>query len=273
MDFTADPTLAAAALALQPLLEQLDDAVLTAAAIFVRISAIVFMLPGFGERVIPVRIKLMGALAFAAFAWAPVMADAPRLTADASSFGVAFLAEAFAGLLIGFSVRIMVFALQMGGTAAAQSFSLSQMFGGAMSPEPEPTIASLLTLSGVALALSLGLHVKATMLIIQSYDVLPLGQFALGADAASWTTSRMSAGFSLAMSIATPFLVIAFVYNLALGLINKAMPQMMVAFVGMPLITWAGMVLLMIISGTALSLWSDRLDLVLDAPLGLAPGR
>ncbi len=270
MDPITDPTLAVAMLVLQPLLNQLGDAVLTAGAVFVRISAIVFLLPGFGERVLPMRVKLGVALAFAAFSWAPVMHDAPTLTPELSSFGVAYAAEAISGILLGFSVRLMVFSLQIAGVMAAQSFSLSQMFGPTVTDNSEPTIATMLTLGGITLAVSLGLHVKATMLIIDSYHVLPLGTFPVGADAAAWTTGRVSAAFSLAISIATPFLVVAFVYNVALGLINKAMPQMMVAFVGMPLITWAGMLLLMVVSGTALGMWADKLDLVLEAPLGLA---
>ena len=47
----------------------------------------------------------------------------------------------------------------------------------------------------------------------------------------------MAASFALALSLAAPFVIASLLYNVALGVINKAMPQLMVAFVGAPAIT------------------------------------
>ncbi|MEL6979996.1 MAG: flagellar biosynthetic protein FliR [Pseudomonadota bacterium] len=267
-----NPSEAAALEALRPFLDDMETAVLVIMAVFTRISAIVFLLPGVGERMISIRIKLIAAVAFAIVTWPLIPVDAKEagfaLKPTLTSLGYALVAEAIAGLILGFSIRLLIFAIQTAGMIAAQSLSISQIFGG-VSADPEPTIATLLTLAAIALALNLGLHIKAVSLIAISYQILPLGVFPAGADVAAWTASRYAQAFGLAVSLALPFLVISFGYNLALGFINRAMPQMMVAFVGLPAITWAGILLLMVVSSAILTTWSRELDAAFLAPLAL----
>lgn len=255
--------------ALQPWIDQADTAIVTAMAIFVRISAIVFLLPGFGEHFLPARTKLGVALALAAVSWPLILPQAPVLDSRLESFGVAFLAEAACGLLIGFSVRLMLFALQIAGFMAAQSLSISQIFVGGPSPDPQPTIATFLMMGGITLAMTLGLHVKAAAIVAESYQTLPFGVFPFAEDVGAWTSRRAAQTFSLAVSLALPFIMVAFVYNLALGFINRAMPQLMVAFIGMPFITWMGMLLLSLTAAAMLTFWHTHFDNVLFAPLGV----
>ena len=76
---------------------------------------------------------------------------------------------------------------------------------------------------------------------------------------------------ALAFGLAAPFCAGALLYNLALGAINRAMPQLMVAFIGAPAIT-AGALLLLFISGPiALTHWHSRLEVVIASPFGATP--
>lgn len=256
--------------ALTRYLDIAENAVLLIAAVFVRIGAIVFLLPGVGERMVSIRIKLLVAIAFALATW-PLLPQAAReagmaLNPTVGEMALAFMAEAVCGLVIGFGIRLLIFALQTAGTLASQSLSINQMFGAGVAPDPEPSVATLLTLAGIALALNLGLHVKAVSLMAVSYQIMPLGEFPLPDDVAQWATARVGQAFGLAVSLALPFLIISFGYNLALGFINRAMPQMMVSFVGLPLITWAGIMLLMIVASATLTVWHGHMDAALLAP-------
>jgi flagellar biosynthesis protein FliR len=76
--------------------------------------------------------------------------------------------------------------------------------------------------------------------------------------------------FAFAFTLAAPFLIAALVYNVALGAINKAMPQLMVAFIGAPAITAAGILILLLAGPLILTVWGGRLDELLVSPLGLA---
>ena len=66
--------------------------------------------------------------------------------------------------------------------------------------------------------------------------------------------------FALGFSLAAPFVIAGFAYNVALGAINRAMPQLMVAFVGAPAITAAGLLILMLAAPVILDFWGLRLD-------------
>jgi flagellar biosynthetic protein FliR len=55
-----------------------------------------------------------------------------------------------------------------------------------------------------------------------------------------------SESFSLGMRLAAPLVVFSLVLNVALGLLNKLVPQMQVFFVGMPIQILVGLMVLMI---------------------------
>jgi flagellar biosynthetic protein FliR len=113
------------------------------------------------------------------------------------------------------------------------------------------------------------LHVKAALAMARSYEILPIGAALPAADVAAWGAARVSAAFALGFSLAAPFVIAAFAYNLALGAINRAMPQLMVAFIGAPAITAGALLLLMLASPLILTHWSGQLDAALVDPLGL----
>jgi flagellar biosynthesis protein FliR len=245
-----------------------EEALALAVLVFMRVGGIAALLPGFGEQSIPVRVRMAVAIAFTMVVW-PMVAG--TLAVDGSRpFVQLMLIEGGIGLMIGLSFRLLVMALQLAGTIAAQSTSLAQVLGPSVAPDPMPAIGNILTIAGITLALVAGLHVKAAIAMAASYGLVPLGAVPAGADVATWGTARVAEAFAFAFTLAAPFLIAALVYNVALGAINKAMPQLMVAFIGAPAITAAGILILLFAAPLILSVWSGRLDTLLADPLGLA---
>ena len=173
------------------------------------------------------------------------------------------------GLVLGLSLRFFIYALQTAGALITQSLSIQQAFGAGVAPDPEATIGTVMTIAAIALAMSLDLHVKVASVLIQSYSVLPFGEFPLGADMAAWSATRASQAFALAVQLSIPFILVAFMYNLALGAINRAMPQLMVAFIGMPAITWLGLAIMFMVTSASLVVWINQFEAELASPLGL----
>lgn len=227
--------------------------------VFVRVGATMALLPAFGEQAVPLRVRLVLALAFTA-----VVAPAAPV-ADVAPGPTAMLAEAAAGLLLGAGFRMFILALQTAGAMAAQATSLSQLFGAA-GVDPQPAIGHVLVVAGLALAVTLGLHVRVAEALILSYDLLPPGRFPAAEDVARWGLAQVARAFALAFSLAAPFLIASLIYNAALGAINRAMPQLMVAFVGAPALTAGGLVLLSIVAPVALSVWAGALGGFVAAP-------
>ncbi len=235
----------------------------TGVAVFLRISACFIVLPGLGEQMIPMRVRLGAALAFTVFL-TPAMQGTIVLNGILPP-AMTFFSEAIAGLIIGLALRLLVHALQIAGTIAAQSTSLSQIMGGA-TPDPLPAMGAILMLGGLTLAVLSGLHVHLVQTFMRSYVILPFGDLPGPHDLAGWGVDQVRHSFGLAMSLAAPFLIASLLYNVALGVINKAMPQLMVAFVGAPAITWGGLFLLLISTPFILPIWLSAFDGALNAP-------
>ena len=233
--------------------------------VFLRIGAALSLMPAFGEQTVPQRVRLVIALAFTAIITPAV---APALTPGPMAAAVA--AEVVAGLLIGIGLRLMVMALQIAGTIAAQAASLTQVFGG-LNAEPQPAMANLFVMAGLSLAVMAGLHVRVAELVILSYDLLPPGSLPAPSDIADWGLDRIAHVFALGFSLAAPFVIASVLYNVALGVINKAMPQLMVSFVGAPALTLGGLVLLALTTPLLLGVWTQSLSDHIAAPFTVTP--
>lgn len=243
-----------------------QDWLWVAALVFLRVGAAVFLMPGFGEQSVPQRVRLVVALAFSAVvtpAVAPLLQDLP-------SIPLAAAIEVVAGLALGIGMRLFILALQMAGSIIAQTTSLSQMFGGA-TPEPQPAIGNLLIMASLALALRAGLHVKAASLLILSYTFLPAGHLPTAADLADWGLGQVVQATVLGFSLAAPFVIASVIYNLALGVINRAMPQMPVSMVGAPVLTAGALILMAMMLPLLLAFWLEGFDNFLANPIRLAP--
>ncbi len=226
---------------------------LMAGLVFLRVGAAMALLPAFGDRLVPGRIRLGLALAFTAVV-APSVAPQMTLPAGgAGSYVLFLLAETANGLALGFILRLFILALEMAGGLAAQSGSLSQMFG--TSGEPMPALAHLLVLAGLALAVLSGLHVQIARALILSYAALPAGHFPAAALMRDWGIGQIGVAFALAFSLAAPFVIAGLIYNVALGIINRAMPMLMVSFVGAPALTAGTLILLAVGAPLILSTW------------------
>ena len=256
-----------------PLLDQLtaatglgQDWFRAVALVFLRVGAVMALMPAFGEQVVPQRIRLILTLAFTAIVAPAVFAP---VTATTGLVGPAAI-EVAVGLAIGIGLRMFILALQMAASIIAQVTSLSQLFGGT-TPEPQPAIGNLLTVAALALAVLAGLHIKAASLLILSYQILPAGRIPDSADMADWGLMQVTNALVLAFSLAAPFVIGSVIYNVALGIINKAMPQLAVSLVGAPALTFGSLFLMALIAPLALTVWLHSFDTVLAAPFTVAP--
>lgn len=230
--------------------------------VFLRVGAAMSLLPAFGEQAVPQRVKLVLALAFTAVVAPAVAADVGKLEPGTAT---PLITEVISGLLIGIGLRLFVHALQIAGTIIAQATTLSQLFAGT-GPEPQPAIGNLLVMAGLALAVMSGLHLHVAKLLIMSYEPLPPGLFPGAADMADWGLLQIVRAFSLGFCIAAPFVAASLIYNVAIGVINRAMPSLMVSLIGAPALAAGGLLMLAVVTPLALAVWMSALESHLAAP-------
>ena len=236
--------------------------------IFLRVGAMVSLLPAFGEQSIPVRVRLGIALAFTMVVLPGVSDQIGPYPGDIIPALPMLAPEVVTGLFFGLLLRFFVFALQIAGAIAAQSTSLSQIFGGSAGADPQPAIGHVLTSAALALAALMGLHTEFAAYMIQTYLLVPVGLL-VGADVvADMGLRAVSHVFALGFTLAAPFVIASLVYNVTLGVINRAMPQLMVSFVGAPAITAGGLLLLLICAPVILQIWITAFAAVIADPGG-----
>ena len=235
--------------------------------VFLRVSAAMALLPAFGEQAVPQRVKLVLALMFTA-----VVAPAVNSEVALVKFGsvTPFVTEIISGVIIGVGLRFFIYTLQIAAAIIAQATTISQLFAGT-GPDPQPAIGNILVMAGISLALASGLHLRVTELLIVSYKLLPTGQFPGASDMADWGLHQVRRTFSLGFSLAAPFVVASFIYNVAIGVINRAMPSLMVSFIGAPALAAGGLLLFAVAAPILLSVWLTALDAYYMAPFRVLP--
>ncbi|MCU4654314.1 flagellar biosynthetic protein FliR [Roseibacterium sp. SDUM158016] len=228
----------------------LAEQFLAFALVFARLGAALMFMPGFGEQAVPVRHRLIFALALSA-AFMPVT-PVGTMTADNPAQLFALLGiEIAVGLWIGLSARILLSALQFAGYQIGIVAGLANAFGPQLgSFEGSTMVASGLLMAGIALIFATDLHHVIIGALLMSYDVFPVGLIMPG-DMANQIARGVSTSFWIAVSITAPFYVLGLLLNLALGLANKMLPTLPVFFVAVPVLIAAAL-LVLALSGPAL---------------------
>jgi flagellar biosynthetic protein FliR len=225
-------------------------------AIVARLSFVIFFMPGIGEQVVPVQTRVLILLAISgAFSMTGFM-TAPPTDSFASYAGV-IATEVAIGFGLGVVLRVTIWTLNIAGTVISQSIGLSQLLGIALEHEQQTLTANLLSMAGAALLLSANFHIKAMASLLRLYTDIPIG--AMEAMNTDMLVQAFLSAFGFAIMLAWPFVAVNLLYNICLGFINKALPSLMVAFVGAPLMIGAGTILLAISIMGLLVVWEGRI--------------
>ena len=225
-------------------------------AIVARLSFVVFFMPGIGEQTVPLQMRVMILLALSvAFSTTGFMTPPP--TDSFTALAGVLSTEVAIGFGLGVVLRVTIWMLNIAGTVISQSIGLSQLLGVALEHEQQTLTANLLSMAGAALLLSANFHIKAIASLLRLYSDIPVG--GLTAMNQDMLIQALLSAFGLAIMLAWPFVALNLLYNICLGFINKALPSLMVAFVGAPLMIGAGMLLLALSIMGLLVVWEGRI--------------
>ncbi|MBU2605088.1 MAG: flagellar biosynthetic protein FliR [Alphaproteobacteria bacterium] len=220
-----------------------------------RLSFVIFFMPGIGEQVVPVQLRLMILLAIAMSMASTGVVAVPSLE-SLTGYGGLLLSELTIGFCLGAILRVSVWMLSIAGTIISQSIGLSQLLGVALEREAQSLTGSMLSMAGTAILLTADFHLNAIASLMRLYTDIPVG--ALSALDWDMLIERSFSAVGFAVLLAWPFVAVNLLYNICLGFINKALPQLMVAFVGAPLMIGGGTILLALSVVGLLVVWKDR---------------
>ncbi len=206
------------------------------ALVFFRVGSMMMLIPGVGDGSVPVNIRLAFALALS-ICIAPIAL--PYLPAEPAALDASvgyIFKEVLIGLMIGALLRLFVAALTTAGEFVSLQTTLA--FAQTANPtqaQPSTTVSTFLQLLGVTLIFDTDLHRMFIGAIAHSYSLFPSAKAIPLGDAAGLATQTVSKCFALGMQLAAPVIVFSLVFNVATGLVGRAMPQFQIFFAATPL--------------------------------------
>jgi flagellar biosynthetic protein FliR len=236
----------------------------------IRISAFLLSAPFFSIRAVSVRIRVLLAILLTWMIYP--LSDWPALD-PLSALGIReIFLQVFVGVLMGLLLQVVNAALVIGGQAISASMGLSM----ANMVDPNignvPVLAQFLIICSTLIFLGLGGHVLVISLLLESFQILPIGEMVEIQALTSLTIQWSGMMFLGAILIGLPLMVSLLFINIGLGVITRAAPALNIFAVGFPAMILAGMVLLSL-SMTSIGfriqwLWQQSFD-VMGQALGL----
>ncbi|WP_420886535.1 flagellar biosynthetic protein FliR, partial [Bordetella pseudohinzii] len=206
---------------------------------FIRILALVGASPLFSESTIPIKVKIGLSFVLAA-AIAPGLPPMP--TVSPSSYeGLLLLAQqVLIGVALGFAMRVIFAAVQTAGEYVGLQMGLS--FASFFDPATGANTAVLsrfLNIIAMLVFLALDGHLLMLAALVRSFDVLPLTPAVLDRNGlgvlVQWSGTIFVSGLLLSLPLVCALLTI----NLAMGILNRAAPQLTVFAVGLHMLAQA----------------------------------
>jgi flagellar biosynthetic protein FliR len=209
-----------------------------------RVAGVVLLAPPMGHAVVPVRLRLM-------LAGVMALAVVGRLSSPVEISGLWNLAvlagvELLIGGTIGYAARLIFVGVQLGATHIAQQIGIG--LADALNPgvaDASGPIRRLFDIVAVVVFVAIGGHLAVTGALMKTFDTFPLGGGAFdSAGVLQAVVGLLGASFLLAIRVAGPVLAAMIITTVAMGMLQRAVPQCNVLSVGLPIRAMLGLLIL-----------------------------
>ena len=221
-----------------------SDQVLVLTFIFLRIGAMLVMIPVLGERSVPVRVKGGLAILISLLVFPSVQTNIPHMQAEAEIFAVVFamFGEVFIGIILGFAARIVFAGIQFAGEMIGiqMGFSIVNVIDPLTSAQVS-VMAEFQYLIALLVFLAVDAHHIFILAIVDSYRTISPFGFHFSGPLMQSILMFSSGLFVTAVKVSAPVMAVLLFTNVALGVIARTVPQINVFIVGFPLQIAAGL--------------------------------
>lgn len=212
--------------------------------LLVRVGAMFVSSPVFGGRGVPNLSKAAFA-ALVTFLLLPATQPIHTFPETVPGYFVVILKELAVGLLLGYTVTLVFMAAQIAG----QLMDVPLGFGMVNVIDPQmgtqlPILAQFQYILALLIFLSLNGHHVILMALAHSVQVVPIGEMVFDQVVSGTLISTFSTTFFLGVTMALPVLGAAFLTDVAMGMIARAIPQINVFVTGFPVKIIAGLLAL-----------------------------
>ncbi len=209
-----------------------------------RISAFLMTAPVFSLDAVPVRVRVLFALALTLLVYP--LTKWPVIDPVSAKGLYEIFNQVLIGALMGLFLQIVTAALVLGGQAISSAIGLSM----ANMIDPNvgnvPVISQFIVIMSTLIFVSLGGHAVVISMLLESFRSLPIGQSLVGDTAMtnllSWSSLMFVGGLLLALPVMAALLFV----NVGLGVVTRAAPSLNIFAIGFAAMIPAGFLVLIL---------------------------
>lgn len=216
-----------------------DDLVrelLQALLVFARLGTALMVVPGFGERYVLARQRLLLGLLLSVLAAPAATAGMAAPPDEPARLAALAGGEVVIGLFLGAATRFAMAALHVAGTVVAFQSGLSAAALYDPNEAGQGTLpGNLFSTTALVVMFASDLHHLLLRALAASYARLPLGGGLPADDALRLISGLIDAATRTGLELAAPLVIASVLANLALGVLGRVMPALQLLAVAMPL--------------------------------------
>ncbi|MCL2122683.1 MAG: flagellar biosynthetic protein FliR [Desulfovibrionaceae bacterium] len=206
-----------------------------------RISIVLFLMPVFNTNALPMQVKASVSLVLTLALWPHIAFADTSMPSHPLSLGLMLLGELVLGFIMGMAVQFLFVAIQSGGELLGFQMGFTMVnVADPLSGIQNGAAAYFLWMVSILTFLAFDGHLLMLKALADSFRLVPAGGLLLGDILVRQVFDLSTQLFVIAIKVAAPVMVALFLTEIALGLMNRAAPQMHVMLIGFPLKIAAG---------------------------------
>ena len=234
--------------------------------ILARVGAAMVFLPGLAETSAPATVRIGLAFAITLLLAPELQALVPPLPDAGVDLALMVINEVITGLWFGWTTRLIALALPVAAQFIGYLIGLSSV----LQPDVElgsqsGVLGKLFALAAPVLWLLSGLYHYPLMALVGLFQIIPPGHILPAGDSVAAAVQAVGRCFSLALQLASPFVVTAVVWHLAMGLTGRIVSRLQIYFVSVPGQILMGLALLMLTVNAMILAWQDNAKAFLNS--------
>jgi flagellar biosynthetic protein FliR len=239
------------------------------ALVLARVAAAMVLLPGLGEAAAPAMVRIGLTLSVTILLLPELKPIMPPVPDAGLTMGLMIAGEVITGLWFGWVARMIALALPIGAQFIGYMIGLSSVLQPDAELGPQSgALGKLFEMATPVLLLMTGLYRLPLMALDGLFKLIPPGHLLPAGESSEVAIHAVGTGFSLALQLASPFVVIGIGWNIAMGLVARIVSRLQIYFVSMPGQIMLGLAVLMLTAGAMTLAWRESAQ----AFLGALPG-
>jgi flagellar biosynthetic protein FliR len=228
------------------------------ALVLARIGAMMTLLPGLGESVVPGMVRVAIAMFVTVLLLPTLLPLMPPVPSSGLAMGLMVVGEVVTGMWFGWLARMIMLALPMAAQFAAYFLGISSV----LQPDAElgaqsTALSKLFELAAPVIMLASGLYTVPLKALVGLFQLIPPGQMLPSGDGLQVAVHAVATAFALALRVASPFVVATILWYFAVGQVSRVVSRMQIYFVAMPGQILGGLALLALVVGAMSVAWQN----------------